>query len=144
MDDTGEQTVLVPDDDEDSLSPHVRYRKAYFGRSSELMLYIMETDQHIRIPLEANQSVTIGRENPENKNHIDLTEHNAADFGVSRKHVRLLRSPVTITLEELGAKNGTYINGEKISQGSTQVLCDGDELRLGKMLLAVVFQKKST
>jgi DNA-binding winged helix-turn-helix (wHTH) protein len=48
---------------------------------------------------------------------------------VSRRHARILISEGEARLEDLGSKNGTFLNGRKIT--SATVLADGDEMRLG-------------
>ncbi len=46
------------------------------------------------------------------------------DRQVSRRHARITPSPRGVVLEDLGSKNGTHINGERISEPVT--LNDGD------------------
>ena len=49
--------------------------------------------------------------------------------GLSRQHARIQVSGSDATLEDLGSKNGTHVNGRRIT---LQVrLSDGDEIRLG-------------
>ena len=48
--------------------------------------------------------------------------------GVSRHHARILVSKGEVTLEDLGSKNGTYLQRERITSAR---LSDGDEIRLG-------------
>ncbi|HET7294418.1 MAG TPA: FHA domain-containing protein [Vicinamibacteria bacterium] len=52
--------------------------------------------------------------------------------GVSRRHARLRVTDKRIVLEDLGSKNGTYVQGVRV--GSPVVLSDGDHIRLGSML----------
>jgi DNA-binding winged helix-turn-helix (wHTH) protein len=53
--------------------------------------------------------------------------------GLSRNHARIQVSGGDATLEDLGSKNGTYVNGRRIT---TPVrLSDGDEIRLGAISL---------
>ena len=49
--------------------------------------------------------------------------------GLSRHHARIQLSDAEATLEDLGSKNGTYVNGQRISIPVR--LSDGDEIRLG-------------
>jgi DNA-binding winged helix-turn-helix (wHTH) protein len=49
---------------------------------------------------------------------------------VSRHHARILIDGVTATLEDLGSKNGTFLNGERIEAHAD--LSDGDEIRIGR------------
>jgi DNA-binding winged helix-turn-helix (wHTH) protein len=53
--------------------------------------------------------------------------------GVSRHHLRILVSPAEATIEDLGSKNGTHVNGSRI--GAPVRLSDGDEIRLGETRL---------
>lgn len=48
---------------------------------------------------------------------------------VSRRHARILVSEGKARLEDLGSKNGTFLNGRKIT--SAVALADADEIRLG-------------
>lgn len=68
---------------------------------------------------------TIGRA-PEN----DIV---LADGSVSSKHARIVRAVEGFVLEDLQSRNGTFINGEKVTEA--RQLADGDILRLGKVLL---------
>jgi DNA-binding winged helix-turn-helix (wHTH) protein len=52
---------------------------------------------------------------------------------VSRRHARILVSGDQATLEDLGSKNGTRLNGERVR--GTRELRDGDAVRLGDVQL---------
>lgn len=52
--------------------------------------------------------------------------------GISRYHARILVAPDDVVLEDLGSKNGSYVNGAAVS---TRRLADGDEIRLGMAVL---------
>ena len=66
-------------------------------------------------------------------NEVSL-EHDAT---VSRLHAILENHGSAWSIRDVGSRNGTYINGEKID--AERVLRSGDELRLGKCRL--VFQQ---
>jgi DNA-binding winged helix-turn-helix (wHTH) protein len=53
--------------------------------------------------------------------------------GMSRHHARVVVTPDAATLEDLGSKNGTYINGSRIAIPCR--LADGDEIRLGAVVM---------
>lgn len=55
--------------------------------------------------------------------------------GVSRHHARILLSRGVATLEDARSKNGTHVNGERVSRAVP--LADGDEIRLGTVVLRV-------
>jgi DNA-binding winged helix-turn-helix (wHTH) protein len=52
---------------------------------------------------------------------------------VSRHHARILVEGSRATLEDLGSKNGTSVNGERV--GDARPLRDGDTVRLGHVQL---------
>ena len=54
--------------------------------------------------------------------------------GVSRRHARIRVDGERATIEDLGSKNGTWLNDERISEPMT--LRDGDRLQLGPESLA--------
>jgi DNA-binding winged helix-turn-helix (wHTH) protein len=54
--------------------------------------------------------------------------------GVSRHHARILVADDRATLEDAGSKNGTYLNGRRIT--APVVLADGNEIRLGSVTIA--------
>ncbi|NCV96121.1 MAG: FHA domain-containing protein [Actinobacteria bacterium] len=51
------------------------------------------------------------------------------DVTVSRKHAQVLKREKRYFLQDLGSLNGTYLNGELVSETP---LNDGDELQIGK------------
>lgn len=61
------------------------------------------------------------------------------DPDVSRHHARILVVGDTATLEDLGSKNGTYLQGKKIT--GVVRLSDGDDIQLGS--LVVKFRARS-
>jgi DNA-binding winged helix-turn-helix (wHTH) protein len=56
--------------------------------------------------------------------------------GVSRRHARIIIDGASVTLEDLGSQNGTYVRGARISGAAR--LGDGDELSLGPV--SIVFR----
>lgn len=54
--------------------------------------------------------------------------------GISRYHARILVADDAVTLEDLGSKNGCYVNGTLVT---TRRLADGDQIRLGTTILTV-------
>ena len=56
-----------------------------------------------------------------------------ADGSVSSNHARILRTPEGFVLEDLQSRNGTYVNGEQVTD--KRILADGDLIRLGKIIM---------
>ena len=55
--------------------------------------------------------------------------------GVSRRHARIVKSgPVALSIVDLGAKNGTFVNGQRTELAA---LHNGDRIQLGPVTLLV-------
>lgn len=136
-----EKTAFVGDPTK-KIKELVEDRKAYFPRGANLILRLVDFDKKVTADLSKN-IVTLGRtlEEASTLPHIDLSEHEASERGVSRLHARITRLNATLVLEDLAALNGTYVNGERISATKHYVLCDGDEIRLGKFKIQVIFDR---
>jgi hypothetical protein len=57
--------------------------------------------------------------------------------GVSRQHARLQHSPEGWMLIDLGATNGTFINGQQIPAHERRLLKPGDRVTIGSSVLAL-------
>ena len=75
-----------------------------------------------------NARVSVGRD-PASDIFLD-------DVTVSRNHAELVVSGASVTLQDLGSLNGTYVNRRRIDAPET--LVDGDELQIGKFRLAFI------
>ena len=67
-----------------------------------------------------NRELIIGRE--------DSCEIVIPDRQISRRHARIYLSTEGVFLEDLGSKNGTYLNSQRIV--GSQQLHEGDEIRI--------------
>lgn len=56
------------------------------------------------------------------------------DGSVSSKHARILRTDDGFVIEDLQSRNGTFVNGERVTDGPRK-LSDGDLIRLGKVIM---------
>ncbi len=65
-----------------------------------------------------------------------------ADKTISARHARLSYHHGQWWVEDLGSKNGSYLNQERI--GQAVVLAEGDELRCGQIVLKVSIDKEKT
>jgi pSer/pThr/pTyr-binding forkhead associated (FHA) protein len=52
---------------------------------------------------------------------------------VSRRHAKIIVEGMNAWLEDLGSKNGTTVNGQKVAARTK--LADGDEVRFGAVLM---------
>ena len=80
--------------------------------------------------LEGDQ-LSIGR-NPDC--HITIE-----DMNVSRHHAELLLTPQGYKIQDLGSKNGTFVNGKQVVGVSP--LSPGDEIKLGSATLLIFEQE---
>jgi len=79
----------------------------------------------------------IGRYDPvtELNPDVDLTEIDLKR-SVSRRHARIIREGDEFALiEEIGALNGTFVNGTKLVAGQPHPISDGDQLGVGMVKL---------
>jgi CRP-like cAMP-binding protein len=93
-------------------------------------------DQGVVFPLSGAETL-IGRFDPvtEMRPDVDLSEHDLKR-SVSRRHARILdtaEGPVVV--EEVGALNGTFVNGTRLTAGQPHPLADGDRLGFGMVKL---------
>lgn len=63
------------------------------------------------------------------------------DGSVSTNHARIVRTGEGFWLEDLGSRNGTFVNSEKVSD--KKLLADGDVVRIGRVLLTFNIAQKS-
>ncbi len=72
---------------------------------------------------------------------IDLTPFAGYRMGVSRRHAAIrFGDERSLDLWDLGSSNGTFLNGQRLSAHRPYRLHDGDELRLGQMVIRLFFQ----
>lgn len=57
-----------------------------------------------------------------------------SDGSISSRHARVTRSAEGFSVEDLGSRNGTFVNGEKVDN-KPRLLADGDVVRLGKVVM---------
>lgn len=68
----------------------------------------------------------------------------SAQRRVSRHHILLDIAPPRLRLRDLGSRNGTYVNGERVlGDPAEHDLADGDEIRIGDVRLRVVLSSGS-
>ena len=120
------------------------YGSDYFGDESTLVLVVSTDNTTYRVqPQRFRHETVIGRsEGGTMKPDIDLSAHNASEMGVSRLHVALNFNAKNnlLSVSDMKSANGTFINGQKLLPQEVRVLRDGDELRVGRLVLRAYFQ----
>ncbi len=61
---------------------------------------------------------------------------------VSRRHARVTVSAMDATIEDLGSKNGTYVNETRVATPVSVV--DGDTVRIGSLMFTIRFTRAGT
>jgi pSer/pThr/pTyr-binding forkhead associated (FHA) protein len=78
-------------------------------------------------PLRANREIVIGR-----SSELDMV---LVEDMVSRKHAKISTDEHTVSIQDLGSTNGTFVNGEKIRHVD---LKDGDRILIGTSIIKLV------
>lgn len=66
-----------------------------------------------------------------------LVEFVVPDETVSRRHARFVSSSAGVVVEDLGSRNGTLVNGQRVAQ---RLLADGDRIMVGRTVLKFALQ----
>ncbi len=116
--------------------------QSHFGQSSVLIMQARGAERPFTVPIHQKNEVTLGRASMTSSAQpdIDLTPYDALGHGVSRIHAQLHYQDSTVTITDLDSVNHTFINGQRLLANEVRVLRDGDELRLGRLVLQVTFQ----
>lgn len=86
--------------------------------------FFMSYDEAVKLELSCPSEHIVGREN-------ELSDYLSSKTFVSRRHAKLTVTSEGVFIENLSKANGTYINNEKIDDGTAYKLCVSDEIGLG-------------
>jgi len=78
-------------------------------------------------PLRTHREIVIGR-----SSELDMV---LVEDMVSRKHAKITTDDKTVTIQDLGSTNGTFVNGEKVRSCE---LKDGDRVLVGTSIIKLV------
>lgn len=70
---------------------------------------------------------------------VDLANWYGFEAGVSRKHAKIHMGPEGVFIKDVGSRSETIQNGFRLMPDQWYPLHDGDELRLGAIILRVVY-----
>jgi pSer/pThr/pTyr-binding forkhead associated (FHA) protein len=131
----------IRDDAEDEPEQAEGKREAAGGRAIEgpvtLRFEIRGAGTLVAVPLV--DQLVIGRQDPGTgfTPDLDLTPYGGYQMGISRRHAVIRVRENQLQFTDLGSRNGTYINGNKLPPQRTATLHHGDEIRVGKILLNI-------
>lgn len=97
------------------------------------------------IVFEPKEEAIFGRRDPATgaMPDVDLTPFAGYRMGVSRRHAAIRKNDEkSLDLWDLGSSNGTFLNGQRLTAHRPYRLHDGDELRLGQMMIRINFEPK--
>ncbi len=83
-------------------------------------------------------------EGPLAEDMIDLTPYHGHLLGVSRRHARLKIDGEDTFVEDLDSTNGTWLNERRLAANTPYVIRNGDQLRLGQLIMFIYFASAST
>lgn len=118
---------------------------ATFERGMQLRLEVEGSPDPIRFSPKAE--TIFGRRDPAtgDKPDIDLTPFAGYRMGVSRRHAAIRPGDEnSLDLWDLGSSNGTFLNGQRLSAHRPYRLRDGDEIRLGQMVIHIFFEREAS
>jgi hypothetical protein len=89
-----------------------------------------------------SEDMILGRRDPTTgaTPEVDLTAFAGYRMGVSRRHASLALENNQLNLWDLGSSNGTFVNGTRLTPHQPNLIRDGDEVRLGQMVIRLFFQ----
>jgi hypothetical protein len=118
-----------------------RWGTAHFSSRMNLMLYVRGQDEPFVFDAQTIEELVIGRFDPDTQTSpdIDLEHFGGSEKGVSRRHATIVRREGSLNIMDLGSHNGTYLNGQRLVPHQPRILRDGDDLRLGHLVLHVKF-----
>jgi len=130
---------LMPEDQANSRG-RITWGTARFDRTSSIVVHIR--DHPDPISLIPKDEILLGRSDNQSNviPDLDVGPYGAAEQGVSRRHAAIRRGEDTLTLVDLGSTNGTHLNGQRLIPYQPRVLRDGDEIRMGKLVMHIFFK----
>lgn len=110
--------------------------------NGNLVLDVLETDASFTFEAQSINELVLGRKDPNSNDgpDVDLTETNAVEKGVSRNHAIIINRDGSLYVMDNGSSNGTFLNGQRLVAKQPRVLRDGDDVRLGHLVVRVTFR----
>jgi pSer/pThr/pTyr-binding forkhead associated (FHA) protein len=113
---------------------------AYFSENAALVLYVEDLKSPLIITPPNDTFIGRHEEDASEEVQINLATYGDPSQSVSRLHAVLRRGMHVIAVEDLGSTNGTYVNGQQLTPHVSQVLHDGDVIKLGGLHIRITFQ----
>jgi hypothetical protein len=133
------QPMTVRMDDPADIEAPPDWGGLFVGERAQLQLGVVGLSE-ASIQVAIKDHLVIGREVPDSpdKPDLDLSPYGATRLGVSRRHLMITKEDNILRVIDLGATNGTRLNGVPLRANQPHVLRIGDVLSLGHLFLTVV------
>ncbi|MBA3868216.1 MAG: FHA domain-containing protein [Anaerolineae bacterium] len=120
----------------------VKWGTASLGSEPILMIHVGSlTAEPIQVNL--SHELILGRAEANDPDvDINLAVYEAAQKGVSRRHASLEKVTKNVMLIDLNSTNGTFLNEQRIFPNQRRVVRDGDEIRLGRLVMYIFYEKQ--
>jgi len=114
---------------------------SFFPPHARVRVYFKDAPDVITLEIPQNEEYVIGRitDNSPMAPDLDLNPVNAGFFGVSRLHAALKRGQNNLLITDLGSRNHTYINGERLHPHEVRVLKHNDQISFANLLTQIQF-----
>jgi len=141
--DLNERVATKSFDDADYEEGTAKWGSARFTPRTHLVLGIEGEARSITFNANDISELILGRSDPKTGEapQVNLTDYGALEKGVSRKHAIINRKDGSLYLVDQGSANGTYLNGQKLVPQQERVLRDGDDVRLGHLMIRITFEQ---
>lgn len=136
----GEVPTRKLEEDSNEFSVKSGWGTATFQERNQVIIHIRDAAEPVTVYPGAE--FIIGRQDSASgiRPDLDLTAYGALEKGVSRMHAALRRGEDVLSIVDLDSANGTYLNGQRLAAHQPRLLRDGDEIRLGKLVLHIYFK----
>ena len=130
-------------DDADFEEGVPRWGSARFNARTNLILGVGEEARTLIFDADEITELIMGRADPKTGDapEVNLTPYEALDKGVSRQHAAIIRKEGSLYLVDMSSANGTYLNGQRLVPQQPRVLRDGDDIRLGHLVVRITFER---
>ena len=111
-----------------------------------LLLHIHGSNESLKVHLEEKMELVMGRYDTDTETYpeLDFSNFGAVEKGVSRNHAVLLYQNESLRVADLTSANFTYLNNQKLIPNQKRIVRDGDEIRLGHLVMTVQFGDDQT
>lgn len=137
---TKSKTRVFDSPDTGPVVPKRRWGTARFDSQTSVQLHVRGHEKPVVVFFNAENEITMGRTHGDVVVDVDLSGYGAVEHGVSRRHAQLRRQNETIVVIDLDSANSTFLNGQRIIPNEPRILRDGDEIRLGRLVIRVTFE----